>query len=219
MKTLLNRLLIMLCFISVKQINAQAPLNGTISYSSESISKMNFGGQELEQKMNMHLTQDFSGVYYRLSASLQNAPPGTGAGIKISGGPQMFQYYDPADKFLYQLQNFNGKNYALRYESKKITGLVLTGKTQTILGYACVEFTGIYFGEQASGWYSTHLSSMVSPAGPLGLPGGLIRLESKKHKYIATEIKMGTAVKESDLQLPKDAIKTTQEEFDRIRTQ
>jgi len=203
----------------VKQINAQAPLNGTISYSSENISKMNFGGQEFEQKMNMNITQDFSGAYYRLAASLQNSAPGAGSGININGGAQMFQYYDPGDKFLYQLQHLKGKNYAIRIESKKITDLVKTGKTQKVLGYACIEFTGIFFGEQVTGWYSTDLPSIVSPVGPLGLPGGLIKLESKKHKYSATEIKMGIAVKESDLQLPKDVIKTTQEEFNRIRNQ
>lgn len=219
MKIFVNRLLIIFCFLSVKQINAQTPLHGTIAYSSENIIKMNFGGQEQEQKMSMIVTQDFSGEYYRLAASLQSSPSGTGAGINIKGGAQMFQYYDTADKFLYQLQQLKGKNYAIRFESQKITGLVLTGKTQTILGYTCVEFTGIFFGEQATGWYSTDLPSMISPAGPLNLPGGLIKLESKKHKYFATEIKMGALVKESDLQLPKDVIKTTQEEFNRIRIQ
>jgi len=99
MKIFVNNLLVMLCFLSGKQINAQAPLNGTISYSSENISKMNFGGQELEQKMNMSVTQDFSGAYYRLTASLQSSPSGTGSGININGGAQMFQYYDPADNF------------------------------------------------------------------------------------------------------------------------
>jgi GLPGLI family protein len=215
MKILVNSLLIMLCFISAKQIKAQAPLNGTISYSSENISKMNFGGQELEQKMNMNITEDFSGAYCRLTASLQSSSPGSG--ININGGAKMFQYYDPGDKYLYQLQHLKGKNYAIRVEAKKVTDLVKTGKTQTILGYACIEFTGIFFGEQATGWYSTDLPSMISPVGPLGLPGGLIKLESKKHTYSATEIKMGIAVKESDLQLPKDVIKTTQEEFNRIR--
>jgi GLPGLI family protein len=219
MKIFLSSLLMMLCFMSVKQTIAQTLPSGTMSYSSENISKLNFGGQELEQKMNMSVTQDFSGEYYRLAASLQSSPSGTGSGININGGAQMFQYYDTADKFLYQLQQLKGKNYAVRVESQKITGLVKTGKTETILGYTCIEFTGIFFGETATGWYSTDLPSIVSPVGPLGLPGGLIKLESKKHKYTATKIKMGALVKESDLQLPKDVIKTTQEEFNRIRIQ
>jgi len=96
---------------------------------------------------------------------------------------------------------------------------VKTGKTQTILGYTCIEFTCIFLGEEATGWYSTGLPSVISPVGPLGLPGGLIRLESKKHKYSAIDIKMRVAIKESELQLPKDVIKTTQEEFNRIRIQ
>jgi GLPGLI family protein len=219
MEIFVNRLLIILCFFSVRQINAQAPLPGKISYSSEIISKMSFGGQVLEQKMNMSVTQDISGGHYRLTASLQTSPAGTGSGINITGGAQMFQYYDPVDKLLYQLQHFKGKNYAIRVESQKITAVVTTGKTETILGYTCIEFTAVFSGEPATGWYCADLPSVISPVGSLDLPGGLIRLESKRHKYLATEIKMGVPVKESDLQLPKDVIKTTQEEFKRIMSQ
>ncbi|MEI9810620.1 MAG: GLPGLI family protein [Bacteroidota bacterium] len=215
MKIILTRLLIVCCIFLVTGAVAQNPVMGTISYETSSLSKMNINGQEFEQKMNLNITLDFSGDNYKLSASMVPGGANGGTGIRISGAPQMFQYYVPVEKVFYQVTAAKGKTYAIRIEPKKITDFVSTGNTETMLGYTCNEFTCTYNGETATGWYSTALSTVISPVGSLGLPGGLIKLESKNYKYTATGIKTDTPVKKADLKLPDAAIKTTRENFEK----
>ena len=211
----MKRLFIMLCFFGVQQISAQTT-TGIISYTSVSTARINMGGQEIQQKMNFALTLSFSGSLFRLAASMQSASSAAGSGIQINGSPQMFQYYDSVDNTSYQLTNINGVNYAIAVEQNKLTDMKKTGKTQTILGYACIEFTCNYNGEAATGWYTPDLPAVVSPVGLLGLPGGLIKLESGKHTYNATDIKLEAVVNRAELVLPAAVIKTTKDGFQKL---
>lgn len=214
-----RRLIFLLAVFSATICLAQGQGAGTLVYQSESISTIQAGGRSFQHQMNMRVTFEFSGNHYRLGASLQGTGAGNGPGVTIGGGAQQYKYYDPADKLVYQVVPVNGIQYAFPGPADKITDLVTTGKTDTVLGYSCTQFTGNYRGEPVTGWYSTGLPAMVCPLGPLGLPGGLTRLEAKNFKYTVISIQMGTAAPEASLQLPADAVKISKEEFDKLLNQ
>lgn len=218
MKKIVSGLLVLLCSVSVTPGLGQSLASGTVTYESESLSKMNMGGQQMEQKMNLSLTLDFSGNYCRVNALLGGGPEevevGVGSGgIKLNGIPPQQKYYVPGDKTFYQLTLAKGKNYAIRSEPENITDLTMTGKKDTILGHACHEFTYKSNGELVTGWYTPDLPAIVAPHEVTGVPGGILKIESKNYNSMATSIKAGAMIKEADLKLPANAVKISSIDF------
>ncbi|HEV7782079.1 MAG TPA: GLPGLI family protein [Chitinophagaceae bacterium] len=214
MKKIVSALLVLLCTVSAIPSCGQSLASGTVTYESGSVSRMSMGGQQLEQKMSLSLSLDFSGNYCRVTALLDGGSADVeGGGIKLNGIPPQKQYYVPADKAYYQLTQAKGKNYAIRSEPKSITDLVMTGKKDSILGHTCHEFTYKSNGELVTGWYTPDLPAIVTPQQVMGVPGGILKLESKNYSSMATSIKVGATASEADLKLPANATKISSVDF------
>ncbi|HEV7781352.1 MAG TPA: GLPGLI family protein [Chitinophagaceae bacterium] len=214
MKKIVSGLLVLLCTASVNPTRGQSPVSGTATYESENLSRMNMGGQQLEQRMNLSLSLDFSGKYCRVTALLGVGPQEIGGGgLKLNGIPPQQKYYVPGDKAFYQLTQAKGKIYAIRSEPKDITDLSITGRKDTIFGYTCHEFTYKSNGELVTGWYTPDLPAIVAPHEVTGVPGGILKIESKNYNSMVTSIKVGTTVSEADLKLPANSIKISNVDF------
>ncbi len=214
MKKIVSSLFVLLCAVSINPTRGQSLASGTVTYESESLSKMNMGGQQLEQKMNLSLTLDFSGNYCRVNALLGGGSQEVeSGGIKLNGIPPQKKYYVPGDKAFYQFTLAKGKSYAIRSEPKNITDLTMTGKKDIILGHTCHEFTYKSNGELITGWYTPDLPDIVAPHEVTGVPGGILKIESKNYNAMATSIKAGSAASEADLKLPANAVKISSVDF------
>ena len=211
MKRIVFPLVVLLCIVSITPISAQSLVSGTVTYEMASVSRMNLGGREVEQVMDVTLIADFSGKYCRETAIL-HAGAG-GSGIELSGIPPAQKYYVPHEKTHYQLTPVKGKNYAIRAEPKMITDLVMTGRIDSLLGFPCLEFTCKSNGDEVTGWYSPDLPAIVCSGGALGLPGGILKLVAKNYSLVVTDIKAGATISEADLKLPADVIKISALDF------
>lgn len=195
---------------AVNDIAAQTGKKGIIVYQCQSVASMNMGGQTRTQKMGLDIRLLYSEAHCKLEASLQMNVATTG-NVKFNG--DMFQYYDPSDKSFYQVQSLGGKNYAIKNEIHQMKNIVETGKTETILGYVCREFTCTYKNEKATGWYSEKLPSKFSPIGPQDVSGTILKFISPVYEFTAVEVSTDKDLKESDLKLPGNVQKTTREQM------
>lgn len=197
-------------------VSAQVPQTGVLTYNTVYEYKTNIGGRPgPSQKMPMGIEITYSGDYYLVLASMGGQSVGN---IQIAGGGmKMKRYYDPSDKSMYNVNIIGQDAYFVKKDDQPISNMKETGNTKEILGYPSHEFTCVYNGVTAKGWYSKLLPSHVSPEGNLGLPGGIVSLESEKVKIELTSAKLGTLVTEAETKIPAGSKKMTKEEFEAAR--
>lgn len=178
-------------------LSAQPPAAGMVHFESTGLATMNLAGRTASQKMSMQLRLTFSGVHYKVEAAL-----GQESGFGFIGS--MVKFYDPAEKALYQIVETNGERIAMLSHIPRISSFKLTGRTDTLLGYTCKEFTCLYQGDTARGWFTDALPDIISPIGPQPVPGALLKLISEKAEFTARSISIGDHIEITDLQMPKN---------------
>lgn len=205
-------LLLVIC-LTAQMLAAQTIKSGTIKYSIERQAQIQFSGKQLTQKMQTVDQLDFSDGYYRLICSLMPAEEAV-SGINVSTGAAiMTAFYMPKERAVFQHMQSNGKHYGLVQNKTILTSIQPTGKMDSIMGFRVEEFTCLYNGETAQGWYCTSLPSMISPFGNLGLPGALLRFNSPAAVVQLLSIELNQVHEVKDLQLPADTKIVSKEEF------
>lgn len=127
-------------------------------------------------------------------------------------------YFVPGEKKLILTRPFNYNNYAIEDDRPAISWQILRD-TAVIEGYACQKATGSFRGRVYTVWFTTDLPYDAGPWKLQGLPGLILKAIDEKSEVMFLCKSVETAVPgHPSLFPPRNAIATSQKEFDRMVT-
>ncbi|WP_316805284.1 GLPGLI family protein [Pedobacter nototheniae] len=127
-------------------------------------------------------------------------------------------YTSEDENTVYVNKFFNDNNYVIKEDFEKINWKI-EKETKTLLGYTCQKAIGICKGRAYTAWFTTDVPVSFGPWKLHGLPGLILEAydASQRIKFTCTKITLGTTIPNSlSLNLPKEAIATTDAEYNRM---
>lgn len=127
-------------------------------------------------------------------------------------------YTSENENTLYVNKFFNDNNYLIREDFEKINWKI-EKETKTLLGYTCQKAIGVCKGRTYTAWFTTDVPASFGPWKLHGLPGLILEAydASQRIKFTCTKISLGTtSLNNLSLELPKDAIETSNTDYNRM---
>jgi GLPGLI family protein len=143
-----------------------------------------------------------------------------GAGMRMRfRTPQNEYYINQGQSRRSVLQEFMGKKYLIE-DSLKVIPWKFDSEMKEIKDYQCKKAT--WYNEERkqniTAWYTDKLRPFLGPEGFATLPGAVLMIDINDGERMVTATKIeARPVKKSELKLSGGGVKTTQEEFTKIR--
>ncbi|MGY0035827.1 GLPGLI family protein [Pedobacter sp. NJ-S-72] len=119
---------------------------------------------------------------------------------------------------VYVNKRFSENNYLIKEDFEKINWKI-EKETKTLLGYTCQKAIGVCKGRTYTAWFTIDVPASFGPWKLHGLPGLILEAydASQRIKFTCTKIALGTMLPNNQsLELPKDAIETSNTEYNRM---
>jgi len=131
--------------------------------------------------------------------------------------PETKVFTDLANGKIIQKQEFMGKKFLITSEIEKMKWK-LTGESEEILGYTCMEAVFQDSTENLEAWFTSEIPVSSGPQSTTGLPGMVLKLLTNEGQtsIVATNIEL-KKVDAKSIKAPKKGKKVTRAEFEKIR--
>lgn len=143
-----------------------------------------------------------------------------GAGMRMTiRRPKVELYFHQPTLTRVLVQDFMGKKYRIE-DTVKITPWKLSSETKVIMGYTCHKAS--WYNEERQqnivAWYTNQMRAFLGPEGFNSLPGAVLQIDVSDGERIVTATKIESRkLEKGELKVPSGGVKTTEEEFKKIR--
>ncbi len=171
-------------------IKLDIQLDGEAAQYAEMLPK-----EQLSEKI-LHFSPEAS--LYKSAPKREDPAPGGVRRIVIDGsGSDEIVYRDLAEQTVVAQKDFMTRKFLVTGATKKINWK-MTGKQQTILGYACQEAIAEADSQKITAWYAPSIPVATGPGEFGGLPGLILEVKvGEMHTVTATEVVAGEQDKKS----------------------